>query len=140
MSIKDWIIKKLGGYTSNEYSKLNNLYKTTHKEKEKFFEINWYFTQSGLYELIARNLLEAIKIYEDKDFINLDEEPYRNIVCISYEIRGILQNCKNYKFFEKSLLLKTEEMKSSDYCKKVREKEAKGRQIFQEKQKGEIEK
>lgn len=142
MSIKDWIITKLGGYTSNEYSKLNKLYKTTHKEKEDALIEIERLTNKGTFELIARNLLGAINIYEEKEFINLEEEPYRNIVCIAYEIRGILENCYKGKltYPEELLLLKTEEMKSSDYRKKQWEKEEKGRQIFKEKQKGEIKK
>lgn len=139
MSIKDLLIKKLGGYTSNEYSKLNNLYKTTHKEKEKLLIEIERLTRKVSFDGICRNLLIAIGKYEDKDFINCTEENYNNIKSIAYDIKCILEN--NYKNnltgYEERFLLKWQEMESSDYKKIENDKISKGYEIFQEKQKKE---
>lgn len=142
MSIKDLLIKKLGGYTSNEYSKLNNLYKTTHKEKEDALREIGRLTNKGTFDVIARYLLFAIGKYEDKEFINCEEEPYRDIVCISYEVQAILKNCYkgNFTHYEEALLSKIKEMESSEYKKSESEKVMKGYEIFLKKQKGEMEK
>ncbi|MFX4277196.1 hypothetical protein ACOL3G_04825 [Aliarcobacter butzleri] len=142
MSIKDWIITKLGGYTSNEYSKLNKLYKTTHKEKEDALIEIERLTNKGTFELIARNLLIAFKIYEDKEFINCAEEDYPYIVGIAYEIKWILENCykDNLTSYEEFFLEKIKEMESPEYKKRVSEKQSKGYEIFLKKQKGEMEK
>lgn len=139
MSIKDLLIKKLGGYTRNEYSKLNNLYETTHKEKEDALEEIGRLTYKGKFDAIARNLLIAIGKYEDKEIINCDEENYNNVIYIAYQIKCILENYykNNLTNYEEMLLQKWEEMQSLDYKRILNEKMSKGYEIFQEKEENE---